>query len=242
MSDWKAKRFWTEVEVTETPGGFGIALDKRPVKTPAKRTLDVPTRAFARAVAAEWEAQEDVIDPQSMPFTRTANAALDKVAVQHAEVADMLAAYGDSDLLCYRAEQPAVLVRRQCDQWDPMLAWAETALGARLTVQAGVMHVPQDPQALAALNARVHALTAFELAAFHDLVSLSGSLILGFAATQDVKSIEALWDISRLDEIWQAEQWGKDDEAEAAAAVKRAAFLHAKSVFDLSRAENSRIA
>ncbi|WP_299859102.1 ATP12 family chaperone protein [uncultured Roseobacter sp.] len=234
MSEWKAKRFWKAVEITEAPAGYGIELDGRPVKTPAKRALLVPTRGFAQAVAAEWEAQEELIEPQNMPFTRTANAALDKVAVQHEEVADMLAAYGDSDLLCYRAEQPAELVARQSERWDPLLAWAEQALGARLEARTGVIHVPQDAQALAALKARVHALSDFRLAAFHDLVSLSGSLILGFAATQDVQTIQALWEISRLDEIWQAEQWGKDDEAEAAATIKQMAFEHAKTVFDLS--------
>lgn len=234
MSEWKPKRFWTAVEITEAPAGYGIELDGRPVKTPAKRALLVPTRGFAQAVAAEWEAQGELIEPQNMPFTRTANAALDKVAVQHAEVADMLAAYGDSDLLCYRAEQPAELVARQSERWDPLLAWAEQALGARLEARTGVIHVPQDAQALAALRARVHALSDFQLAAFHDLVSLSGSLILGFAATQDVQTIQALWEISRLDEIWQAEQWGKDDEAEAAAAIKQMAFEHARTVFDLS--------
>ncbi|MGZ2256293.1 ATP12 family chaperone protein [Roseobacter sp. A03A-229] len=234
MSEWKAKRFWTAAEVTETAEGFGIALDGRPVKTPAKRALAVPTRGLAEAVAAEWAAQGDVVDPLTMPFTRTANAALDKVAVQQAEVAEMLAAYGDSDLLCYRAEQPAELVARQADQWDPILDWAAEALDARLQPRTGVMHAPQEAAALARLAAQVQALSVFELTAFHDLVSLSGSLILGFAAAQDVQKIDVLWDISRLDEIWQAEQWGRDEEADAAAAVKFAAFRHAKVVFDLS--------
>lgn len=237
MSEWKTRRFWSTVTVTDAEDGFGISLDARAVKTPAKRALLLPSRALAEAVAAEWEAQEDRIDPQAMPFTRTANAALDKVAVQHAEVAEMLAAYGDSDLLCYRAEQPAALVARQDALWNPLLDWAGGALDARLQARAGVMHVPQDPQALAGLTARVHSLSAFELAAFHDLVSLSGSLILAFAATQNVQTIEALWDISRLDEAWQAEQWGADEDAEAAAAVKQAAFMHAKTVFDLLQAK-----
>ncbi len=235
MSEWKVKRFWKEVHVVPEDAGFGIRLDERPVKTPAKRALVAPTKGFADAIAAEWDAQEDKIDPLKMPYTRTANAALDKVAVQHREVADMLAAYGDADLLCYRADRPDSLIARQSAQWDPMLDWAETALGARLRPRTGVMHVAQDPAALAALSARVHALGNFELAAFHDLVSLSGSLILGFAATHDVKPAAQIWDISRLDEIWQAEEWGRDDDAEAAAGVKKAAFLHAKSVFDLSR-------
>ncbi len=233
MSEWKAKRFWTAAEVTESEGRFGIALDGRGVKTPAKRGLEVPTRALAQAIAAEWDAQDDVIDPRGMPFTRTANAAIDKVATQKAEVADLLAAYGDSDLLCYRAQAPEELVLRQAEQWDPFLDWADKALGARLQPRQGVMHAPQDPEALSVLGRRVHALDAFELAAFHDLVSLSGSLILGFAAAQEMQSPEAIWDISRLDEIWQSEQWGRDDEAEAMAARKREAFMHAKDVLTL---------
>ncbi|WP_298974943.1 ATP12 family chaperone protein [uncultured Roseobacter sp.] len=238
MSEWKAKRFWKTAAVVEKTGGFEIALDARPVKTPAKRALLVPSRGFAEAIAAEWDAQEDQIDPQSMPFTRTANAAVDKVATQHAEVAEMLAAYGDSDLLCYRAEQPVELVARQAQIWDPFLDWADTALNARLEARAGVMHIPQDPQALERLSAKVAALSAYQLAAFHDLVSLSGSLILGFATAQDVQSARAIWDVSRLDEIWQAEQWGQDEEAEAAAAIKQAAFEHAKVVFDLSKPDS----
>lgn len=234
MSEWKAKRFWTDVTVEEAAQGFGIALDGRPVRTPAKRVLHVPSRRFAEAVAAEWAAQEAQIDPLTMPFTRSANAAIDKVATQHAEVAQLLAAYGDADLLCYRAESPLALVQRQSEHWDPMLDWAAETLGARLHARAGVMHVPQDSRALEALSGRVHALSAFKLAGFHDLVGLSGSLILGFAACFDVMAPKAIWEISRLDEIWQAEQWGADDEAEAAAAVKERAFIHAKQVFDLS--------
>ncbi|MEP2474771.1 ATP12 family protein [Roseobacter sp.] len=234
MSEWKTKRFWTTVAIEDTADGFAITLDGRAVKTPAKRALTVPTRPLADAVAAEWDAQDDAIDPQAMPFTRTANAALDKVTVQHAEVAEMLAAYGDSDLLCYRAEQPVELVARQAQHWDPILDWAEMQLDARLAARSGVMHVPQDAAALARLSARVQALPVFQLTAFHDLVSLSGSLILGFAAAQDLYDIARIWDISRLDEIWQSEQWGRDDDAEAAVAVKFGDFKHAKVVFDLS--------
>lgn len=235
MSEWKAKRFWKTVSVTQSANGFGIALDDRPVRTPAKRALTVPTRTLAEAVAAEWEAQEAAINPGTMPFTRTANSALDKVAVQKAEVADMLAEYGDADLLCYRATHPEALVARQAAVWDPMLDWAEAALGARLQARAGVMHVPQEADALAVLRARVHAFDVFELAAFHDLVSLSGSLILAFATVAQTHSPKAIWMISRLDEIWQAEEWGQDDDAEAVAAIKEAAFLHAKQVFDRLR-------
>ncbi|WP_375230007.1 ATP12 family chaperone protein [Roseobacter sp. S98] len=233
MSEWKAKRFWTSADVAEQDGGFSILLDTRPVKTPAKQALTVPTAAMAQAIADEWNAQEEAIDPRTMPFTRTANAAVDKVAAQHAEVAQMLAGYGDSDLLCYRADSPESLVARQSAEWDPWLDWAEDTLGARLAPRTGVMHAPQDPAALERLGVRVYGLTSFELAAFHDLVSLSGSLILGFGAALGQRPAEEIWEISRLDENWQAEEWGRDEEAEAVAAIKRADFLHAKQVFDL---------
>lgn len=235
MSDWKAKRFWKQAAVVPADGGHTVELDGRPIKTPAKRLLVVPTEKMATAIAAEWQAQEAVIDPNTMPCTKTANAALDKVAIQHAEVADMLAAYGDCDLLCYRADSPQELIDRQNAQWDPMLDWAEHALGVRLLPRTGIMHVPQSDHAVRVLTDRTHALDKFELAAFHDLVSLSGSLILAFAATFNARDMDSLWDMSRLDEMWQAELWGVDEDAEALAAAKKASFLHAKLMFDLSK-------
>ncbi len=233
MSEWKAKRFWKDAVVVPAEDGFAIELDGRAVKTPAKAALIAPTRGMAAAIAAEWQAQDEMIDPMSMPMTRTANAAIDKVSVQHAEVAEMLAAYGDSDLLCYRAESPAELVARQNEGWDPLLDWAAEALEARLEPRHGIMHKPQDPAALQRLAEQTEALTNYELAAFHDLVSLSGSLVIGFAATRDAWPIEELWEVSRLDELFQIEQWGRDDEAEETAAIKKASFLHAKQVYDL---------
>jgi len=233
MSEWKAKRFWKEAQVSDHEDGFAVLLDGRSIKTPAKRNLILPTRAMAQAVAVEWDAQEGEIKPATMPVTKTANAALDKVAIQHGEVADMLAAYGDSDLLCYRADAPEELIARQAEQWDPILDWAAETLGARLEPRTGVIHKPQNPPALAALGARTHALDAFRLAAFHDLVSLSGSLVLGFAAIEKLQKIETLWEISRLDEIWQIEQWGVDDDAEALTSLKKSSFLHAERMFTL---------
>lgn len=235
MSEWKAKRFWKAATVTQAHGGFTVELDGRGVKTPAKQPLYAPTRAMAEAIALEWDAQQDIINPNTMPVTKTANAAIDKVMVQHAEVADMLAAYGDSDLLCYRADAPEELVVRQSEQWDPMLEWADAELGVRLLPRTGVMHVPQDPQAVAELRAQTHALGAFELAAFHDLVSLSGSLVLGFAAARRARSADEIWTLSRLDELWQEEQWGEDEDATALAVIKHAAFLHAVRMFDLAQ-------
>ena len=235
MSEWKAKRFWTAAEVVTSGVGFAVELDGRSVKTPAKNALVLPTRAMAVAVAAEWQAQEKEINPATMPVTKTANAALDKVVAQHGEVAEMLAAYGDSDLLCYRAEAPTELIERQARIWNPLLDWAEAELGARLEPRTGVMHKPQAQEPIATLTEMVHALDDFELAAFHDLVSLSGSLVLGFAATKDAHPADVIWDISRLDEMYQAEQWGRDDDAEALAETKKHSFLHAKRMFDLAQ-------
>lgn len=231
MTEWAAKRFWKSATVTETGAGFGVALDGRAVKTPAKAPLAVPTRALAAAIAAEWDAVGEKIDPRTMPMTRTANSAIDKVAHQHSEVADIIAAYGGTDLLCYRATSPQELVLRQSEEWDPLLDWADAALAVRLRPVQGVMPVQQDPAMLDALRARVHAYGPFALAALHDLVALSGSLIIGLAATHDARDIKELWQISRLDEAWQAELWGADDQAEELAAVKRAAFVHSKEFF-----------
>lgn len=234
MSDWKPKRFWTSSAVVEAKDGYSIELDGRQIKTPAKATLILPTRAMAQAVADEWDAQEKEVDPATMPFTRSANAAIDKVRHQKAEVADMLADYGDTDLLCYRATHPAELQARQAEAWDPALDWAAEALKARLVPVSGVLHQPQSSAALQTLHRKVHALDEFRLAAFHDLVSLTGSLILGFAAAQDWRNPDEIWRISQLDENWQIEQWGEDDEAQQVATRKRAAFLHAKRFYDLS--------
>ena len=234
MHDWKPKRFRTSSAVVQTDGGHTVELDGRRVKTPAKVPLVLPTRAMAEAVAAEWDAQEKEADPTTMLFTRSANVALDKVQHQHGEVADMLADYGDSDLLCYRAPYPEALQARQAEAWDPALDWAADAMGVRLIPRAGVVHHPQNADALAALRGQVHTLNPFQLTAFHDLVSLSGSLILGFAAARNWRKPSGIWRISRLDELWQIEQWGHDDEAQAAAQSKEAAFLHAKRFLDLS--------
>ena len=231
MTEWTAKRFWTNTSVVAAQAGFGVELDGRPVKTPAKADLIVPTQALANQIAAEWDAQDGAIDPTTMPFTRTANAAIDKVAVQHSEVAEMLAAYGDSDLLCYRADHPQPLIDRQAEAWDPYLDWAEHIFGGRLKPVSGVMHAPQDEAVLKPMSQRTHAMTPFELAAFHDLVSLSGSLVLGFAVALNHAEPEAVWAASRVDEIWQEDHWGVDEEAAAAAAVKKAAFFHAAEFY-----------
>lgn len=230
MTEWAAKRFWDEVSVIADGAGHAVRLDGKPLRTPARVPLVLPSRALAEAVAAEWAGQEDLIAPLTMPFTRTANSAIDNVALNHSEIAAMIAEYGKSDLLCYRADGPAELITRQCADWDPLLAWAAEALSAPLATGTGVIHVAQPEESIAALSAKVHALDPFRLAALHDLVALSGSLVIGFAALERHMPAPALWDLSRIDETWQAEQWGEDEIAAAEAAAKRADFLHAARV------------
>lgn len=234
MSEWAAKRFWTSVDVANTDAGWGVTLDGRGVRTPAKSALVLPTEALARAVASEWEAQEDVIDPGTMPYTRMANSAIDKVTSQFDDVVAYVAAYGETDLLCYRSDGPDGLVRRQTEIWDPILDWAEATYGARLAVTAGVMPVAQDPVALERLKNAVADHSAFQLAALHDLVALSGSLILGLAAARNLKKPEHLFKVSRLDEDHQIQQWGEDEEAAANAEKRRKDFLHAADFFQIA--------
>lgn len=235
MSGWAAKRFWTEARVASATGGYGVELDGRTVRTPAKAELIVPTRALAQGIAAEWAAQEGLIAPATMPLTRAANVTIDRVAQERDAVAAMLADYGGSDLLCYRAEAPEALIARQAAAWDPLLDWAESVFSVRLRRTGGVMPVQQDAATLDRLRAEIDLLDNWALTAFHDLVCLSGSLIIGLAALRGQARAEHLWEISRIDETWQEEQWGKDEEALATAAKKQNDFLQAMRFHDLSR-------
>jgi chaperone required for assembly of F1-ATPase len=231
---WEAKRFWTDVTVGTVEGGWDVRLDGKPIRTPAKAALILPTEAMAEAVAAEWRRVEGKVDPRVMPVTRSANAAIDKVAPQFDEVAELISDYGDSDLLCYRATDPD-LAAVQAAAWDPWLAWSAAALDAPLRVVEGIVAYAQPPESLARLDARVRGTTPFELTALSDLVALTGSLVLGFAAADRPADREAIWDVSRFDEKWQERKWGADDEAQKGVAAKHRDFLHAGHFWDLSR-------
>jgi len=234
MSEWAAKRFWKEASVDAGAQDFGVMLDGRPLRTPAKAELRVPTRAMAQAITAEWDAQEGVIRPETMPVTRSANAAIDKVSVQFDEVVDLLAEYGGTDLLCYRADGPEELILRQAQAWDVLLNWAEGEYGVRLKVTSGVIPVDQDAAALARLRAELAALSPFALAAMHDLISLTGSLILGLAVARGRLDAQQAWDLSRIDEDWQSEQWGADEDADDLASLKNEALLQAARIWSLA--------
>ncbi len=227
------KRFWTDVTVTPTGQGFQILLDAKPVHTPSKATLVLPTAGLAQAVADEWQAQNDKIHPEAMPLTRAANSAIDKVTPNHATVARMLADYGGTDLLCYRATEPAALIARQSELWDPWLDWMSAQSSGRLITGAGVMHITQSRAVLDDMRRQVSALNAWRLTALHDLVVLSGSLVLAFAVARGALAAPVAWDLSRLDELWQQEFWGLDAEAEVAAREKQDAFVSAAHMWKL---------
>ncbi|HEX8241401.1 MAG TPA: ATP12 family protein [Allosphingosinicella sp.] len=218
------KRFYKQATVSPEAGGVAIMLDGRPVRTPGRNLLRVPTEELAEAVAAEWNGQGEQIDPRSMPLTGLANAAIDRVAPDPAAFARTLAEYGESDLLCYRAEGPQSLVERQSRVWDPLLGWARTRFGVEIETTAGVMHRRQPPETVEQLRRAVAARGAFQLAGLAPLVTIAGSLIIALALAEGAIGLEAAWDAALLDEAWQAEQWGADPLAAASLENRRREF------------------
>lgn len=235
MSEWKARRFWTTADLRPADGGFEVMLDSRVLRTPGKHALVLPTEGLARAVADEWLAQDDVIAPQTMPLTRAVNSAVEKVAPQFDAVAAMLASYAGTDLLSYRATDPQVLIDMQAREWDPLIDWSADHLGAPLRVTRGVIPIDQDPEALDGPHARVRAQDLWGLTALHDLVTVPGSLILGLAVIEGRIDGNEAHRLSRIDEDFQAERWGADDEAAEAAEGRRLSILSAERLWRLSR-------
>ncbi|MFN3721801.1 MAG: ATP12 family chaperone protein [Paracoccaceae bacterium] len=233
MSAWAAKRFWVSATAEPCDGGFTVRLDARPVKTPAKQPLVLPTLGMAQAIADEWDQQQGLVKPDTMPLTRAANSAIDKVAPQFDVVVDEIANYGTTDLLCYRATGPQPLIQRQAEQWTPLLDWARDVLGTPLVVTHGVMPVAQPFDCLSCLRSHVAAHSPFQLAALHDLVAISGSLILGLAVARKHLTGAQAFDISRIDETWQVELWGEDEDAAALERSRRDALLTAERFFVL---------
>ncbi|AWN39460.1 ATP12 family chaperone protein [Methylobacterium durans] len=219
------KRFYREAGIAPGEGGFRLTLDGRPANTPARNPLAVPGRDLAEAIAAEWQAQDEIIDPARMPVTRLVNTAIDGVAPRRDAVIDDLAAYAGTDLLAYRAESPERLVAAQAEAWDPVLDWARDALGARLILSEGVMHVTQPEESVAALRRAIAAAEGpFRLAALHTMTTLTGSLLLALAVLNGHLSPDEAWAAAHVDETFQAGVWGRDAEAEARLALRRAEF------------------
>lgn len=218
------RRFFKTAAAVPVGAGYGVALDGRPVKTPGRADLAVPPARLAEAIADEWNAQGERIDPRAMALTGLANAAIDRVAPDPAGFARGLAAYGESDLVCYRAEGPAALVARQAELWDPLLAWAQQRYEIVIELAEGVIHMPQPPETIARLGAAVADRDPFALAGLQPLVTISGSLLIALALAEGAIGVDKAWAAATLDERWQAEKWGEDAEAAAALANRRRDF------------------
>ncbi len=215
------RRFWKDVTVEP---GNGIALDGKPVRTPGRAPLALPTPQLAEAVAAEWRTVGETIDPRAMPLTGLANAAIDRIAPDSAAFAAGLAAYGESDLLYYRADDPPELVARQQAAWDPLLEWARGRYDVHFEPTTGVMHRAQPEATVARLGEAIAALDPFRLAALSPVVTISGSLVTALALVEDAATPKAVWQAAHVDEDWQAEQWGEDTLAVQAREARRAEF------------------
>jgi chaperone required for assembly of F1-ATPase len=227
------KRFWKDVAVEAEGDGWAIRLDGRPVKTPARADLRVPTIALAEAIADEWRGVEDKIDPRAMPLTGLANAAIDRVAPDRQAFADGLARYAEADLACYRAEGPRELASRQERQWDALLGWARRRYDVDFATTCGLMHVAQPSATLEQLRHAVAALDAFRLAGLSPLVTIGGSLVAALAVEERAITPDEAWAAVSIDEQWQLEQWGADPEAEAALENRRRDFFAAARFLDL---------
>jgi chaperone required for assembly of F1-ATPase len=227
------RRFWKEAEVTAEENGWGVALDGKPLRTPARNALGVPTEALANAIAEEWNSAGGTVEPRDMPLTGLANAAIDHVAPDPEAFSADLTKYGESDLTCYRADGPRDLISRQEQNWDPLLAWARRRFDVDFRTTSGIVHVPQPEATVQRLSHGVSSLDAFRLAGLSPLVTIGGSLVVALAVTEGAVTPEDAWDAVTIDERWQAEQWGADPEAEAALHAKRRDFLAAARFLEL---------
>jgi chaperone required for assembly of F1-ATPase len=229
------RRFWKEVGLEQGTYGHGIRLDGRPLKTPKKGELYLPTRPLADAVVAEWEAVGETIDPAQMPMTGFANAAIDHVAPDRAKFAASIAAYAESDAFCYRADAGDALSIKQAEVWDPWLDWARGRYDVSFTLVQGVMHQSQPGATLEKLRAAVIARGTFELAAMAKLAHLAGSLVAVLAIVEQAGQPGELWDAVCLEELWQEELWGSDHWAQKNRADREAEFMAAARFFELLR-------
>jgi chaperone required for assembly of F1-ATPase len=227
------KRFYEKAGVTESGGQFEVTLDGKPVRTPARRPLAAPSRDLAQAIADEWQAQQDMIDPGAMPLTRLANSIIDGVADNPGPVRDEIVKYLGSDLLFYRADGPEKLTERQAHAWDPVVEWAAQKLGARFILVEGVVFAAQPEEAVAAA-AKAIPTDNWRLGAVVSVTTITGSALLALALAQGAITLDRAWAAANVDEDWQMEQWGRDSlamerrahrEAEMAAAAKILALL-----------------
>jgi chaperone required for assembly of F1-ATPase len=219
----KRKRLYREVGVAEADDGFAVTLDGKPIKTPSGRTVTVPVRAIAEAIAEEWSAQQETIDPLTMPLTRFANSVVQSVVDRVHLVRDDVAKYLHSDLLFYRAGHPQALVEKEAAHWDPVLFWAAEALGAHFILGEGIMHVRQPDTAVEAARAALPD-DPWSVAAVHVVTTLTGSALLALALTHGARDPDQVWDAAHVDEDWNRDQWGVDEEVAARRAAREVDF------------------
>ncbi|MEE9313084.1 MAG: ATP12 family protein [Rhizobiaceae bacterium] len=209
------KRFYKEASVAAIENEFQIHLDGKPIRTPGKTILAVANEAVAKTMAVEWGAQKERIDPMTMPVTRLVNTAIDGVALDMQAVKEDIIRYSGTDMLCYRVSQPRGLAALQVQHWDPLLDWAQSALGAQFVLAEGIMHMEQPPEAIASFSAHVGMIdNPIVLAATHVVMALTGSAIIAMAVNKAELDADEAWKIAHLDEDWNIEQWGSDEEAE----------------------------
>jgi chaperone required for assembly of F1-ATPase len=230
------KRFWKVADVAREGDGWGVILDGRVLRTPARAALNVPSEALARAIADEWNSVEGEVDPRDLLLTGLANAAIDRVAPDPQAFAAGLARYAEADLACYRAEGPPALVERQSAAWDALLDWARRRFDVDFRSTSGLLHVPQPSATVDRLGHAVAALDPFRLAGLSPLVTIGGSLVAALALIEGAITPEAAWDAVSVDERWQLDQWGADAEAEQVLANRRRDFLAAARFLELLNA------
>ncbi|WP_422344569.1 ATP12 family chaperone protein [Parasphingorhabdus sp.] len=230
------KRFYKRAASSAADNGFAIHLDGRPIKTPARNPFNLPTRQLAEAIAAEWTAQGEEIDPATMPLTALAQGALDQVAHERDRIVGRIAAFSDSDMLYYRGDDSQqALADHQAEQWDPLLDWARQRYDVSFTLTRGIMHQSQSEQTITRLSEVVETQDDFTLAAMLSLVGLAGSLVAVLALVEGAYDADTLWPLVNLEELWQEQQWGVDDLAVETRAIKQAEFRAAVQFLDLSR-------
>ena len=227
------KRFWKSVAVEREDGGWTVKLDGKPLRTPARAPLVVPTESLAEAIAQEWRSVAEEIDPRAMPLTGLANAAIDRVAPDRQAFAGGLARYAEADLACYRSDWPPELVSRQAKSWDELLAWGRRRYDVDFSTTSGLIHVPQPQATVERLSHAVAELDAFHLAGLSPLVTTGGSLIAGLAVLEQAISPDAAWQAVSIDDRWQLEQWGADKEAAEALDNRRRDFMAAARFVEL---------
>ena len=234
MSDWVGRKFWQEARITELPIGFGIQLDGKFAMTPGKKPLVVPYLPLAEKICEEFQTQEKKIDPSTMPFTRRTNTTIDRIPDTRNEMIDSLVNYGHTDLVCYQASSPLVLVKWQSEHWNPVLTWLAEELSIEIKTGQGIIPFEQNAHTIGKFSEEINSFDNYLLCGFSELVPLLGSLILSFAYLYGFGSKERIWRLSRIDEEWQEKKWGVDTEAQRVAENHHKDFLVACFFVDIA--------